>query len=126
MDTELTADKRLLQVAGQCVFDGANAAPVNGYEIHMGVSHGAALDAPAFIIDGRPEGAVSSDGQILGSYLHGMFDTPDACSALLRWAGLTSDHVVDTGALREASLERIADAAMPLMAALERLHHAVT
>ena len=123
MTTELTADKRLVQVTGQCAFEGANDAPVSGYEIHMGVSHGAALDAPAFMIDGRPEGAVSNDGQILGSYLHGMFDTPAACSALLRWAGLDSSHVVDTAALREASLERIADAAMPLMAALERLEY---
>ena len=65
-----------------------------------------------------PEGAVSGDGQILGSYLHGMFDTPAACSALLRWAGLDSGHTVDTAALREASLERIADAALPLLAAL--------
>ncbi|MNN45447.1 cobyric acid synthase [compost metagenome] len=64
---------------------------------------------------------MSGDGQILGSYLHGMFDTPAACSALLRWAGLESAHTVDTAALREASLERIADAAMPLMDALERL-----
>ena len=123
MTTELTADKRLVQVTGQCAFEGANDAPASGYEIHMGVSHGAALDQPAFMIDGRPEGAVSNDGQILGSYLHGMFDTPAACSALLRWAGLDSGHVVDTGALREASLERIADAAMPLMAALERLEY---
>ena len=121
MTTELTADKRLVQVTGQCAFAGADKALVCGYEIHMGVSLGAALDQPAFLIDGRPEGAVSGDGQILGSYLHGMFDTPAACSALLRWAGLESSHVVDTGALREASLERIADAAMPLMAALEKL-----
>ena len=121
MTTELTADKRLVQVNGQCAFEGAKHAPVSGYEIHMGVSHGAALDAPAFMIAGRPEGAVSNDGQILGTYLHGMFDTPAACSALLHWAGLESGHVVDTAALREASLERIADAAMPLMAALERL-----
>ena len=121
MRTELTMDKRLVQVTGQCAFAGADHALVSGYEIHLGVSHGAALEAPAFVIDGRPEGAVSADGQILGSYLHGMFDTPEACSALLRWAGLASSHVVDTGALREASLERIADAAMPLMEALESL-----
>ena len=36
-------------------------------------------------------------------------------SALLRWAGLHSAHVVDTAALREASLDRIADAAAPLL-----------
>ena len=121
MVTELTSDKRLQQVRGHCAFAGAHDAPVAGYEIHMGVSQGDALRQPAFMIDGRPEGAVSGDGQILGSYLHGMFDTPAACSALLRWAGLDSGHTVDTAALREASLERIADAALPLMDALERL-----
>ena len=108
-------------MAGHCAFAGADDARVAGYEIHMGVSQGAALRQPAFMIDGRPEGAVSGDGQILGSYLHGMFDTPAACSALLRWAGLDSGHTVDTAALREASLERIADAALPLLDALERL-----
>ena len=121
MTTELTAQKTLEQVTGHCAFAGANDASVTGYEIHMGLSHGAAMQQSAFVIAGRPEGAVSADGQILGSYLHGMFDTPAACAALLRWAGLASEHTVDTGALREASLERIADAALPLMAALERL-----
>ncbi|HEU4817466.1 cobyric acid synthase [Janthinobacterium sp.] len=121
MATELTSDKRLELVHGHCAFAGAAEAPVAGYEIHMGVSHGAALAQPAFVIDGRPEGVVSDDGQILGSYLHGMFDTPAACAALLRWAGLDSGQTVDTAALREASLERIADAALPLMDALERL-----
>jgi adenosylcobyric acid synthase len=91
---------------------------VIGYEIHMGVSTGGALATPAFIIDGRPEGAMSADGQILGTYLHGLFDTPQAISALLRWAGLNSDNTVDTSALREASLDRIADATQPLLDAL--------
>ena len=115
METELTADKRLAQVAGRCAFADAGVA---GYEIHMGVSRGPALALPAFVIDGRPEGARSADEQVLGSYLHGMFDTPQACSALLRWAGLDSEAVVDTEQLRQDSLERIADAAMPLYRAL--------
>ena len=115
MATELTGEKRLAQVSGVCAFAEAR---VTGYEIHMGVSQGPALEAPAFSIDGRPEGAISADGQILGSYLHGMFDTPDACAALLRWAGLDSEATVDTHALREASLERIAEAVEPLYEAL--------
>ncbi|NHZ38289.1 cobyric acid synthase [Massilia rubra] len=113
--TELTTEKRLAQVAGRCAFADADVA---GYEIHMGVSSGAALDMPAFRIEGRDEGARSGDDQILGSYLHGMFDHPQACAALLRWAGLDSDATVDTSALREASLERIAEAARPLYDAL--------
>jgi adenosylcobyric acid synthase len=114
--TTLTREKRLAQVSGRCVF--APAAPeaaVAGYEIHMGVSTGEALSRPVFAIDGRPEGACSDDGQVLGTYLHGLFDHPDACAALLRWAGLHSEHVIDTAALREASLDRIADAAEPLL-----------
>ena len=118
MHTELTLEKRLAQVTGACAF--ADAA-VAGYEIHMGLSEGPALELPAFIIEGRAEGARSADGQILGSYLHGMFDAAPACAALLRWAGLDSDVGVDTSALREASLERIAQTVIPLYEALDAL-----
>jgi adenosylcobyric acid synthase len=116
LGTTLTRAKRLAQVSGRCVFasDVPDAA-VAGYEIHMGVSTGDALARPVFEIDGRPEGARSADGQVLGTYLHGLFDHADACAALLRWAGLHSEHVVDTAALREASLDRIAEAAEPLL-----------
>ena len=85
----------------------------------MGTSHGPALSRPAFDLNGTPDGACSQDGQILGTYLHGLFDQSDAVAALLRWAGLRSEVSVDTLALREASLERIATAAVPL---LERLN----
>jgi adenosylcobyric acid synthase len=115
METTLTGEKRLAQVSGQCAFADAG---VTGYEIHMGVSTGAALNLPAFVIDGRGEGARSPDEALLGSYLHGMFDSPAACNALLRWAGLDSDNTVDTAQLREASLDTIADAARPLYEAL--------
>ncbi|WP_295990084.1 cobyric acid synthase [Rugamonas sp.] len=122
MTTEMTGHKRLQQVSGICAFADANAgATVSGYEIHMGISRGAALERPAFHIDGRPEGARSADDQILGTYLHGLFDTPQASDALLRWAGLHSEHTVDTAQLREASLDRIADAARPLLDALTAL-----
>jgi adenosylcobyric acid synthase len=119
LSTVLTPEKRLAQVGGACVFDAASrGAAVKGYEIHMGVSNGPALARRAFEIEGRGEGACSDDGQILGSYLHGMFDEAPACAALLRWAGLRSEHAVDAAALREASLDRIADAAAPLLARL--------
>ena len=115
--TELTRDKRLAQVSGTCAFSDTDAV-VSGYEIHMGVSTGAALARPAFMIDGRAEGARSPDDLLLGSYLHGMFDAPQAGAALLRWAGLDSGAVVDTARLREESLDRIAEAALPLFQAL--------
>ena len=129
MHTELTQEKRLLQVSGHCNFDnfgnfgnfGQDTASVRGYEIHMGVSHGAALERPAFVIEGRGEGAQSADGQLLGSYLHGMFDHPQALAALLAWAGLKDAAALDLDALREASLERLAEATRPLYDALRGL-----
>lgn len=118
MRTTMTREKRLAQVTGRCAFADVG---VSGYEIHMGVSTGDALARPAFVIDGRDEGARSADDQVLGSYLHGMFDTPEACGALLAWAGLNSEVSVDTSALREASLDRIAEAARPMYEALVNL-----
>jgi len=127
LQTTLTRDKRLAQVSGSCVFAAdATGATVGGYEIHMGVSEGAALARPAFEIDGRGEGACSDDGQIIGTYLHGLFDDAQACAALLRWAGLHSDAAVDSAALREASLDRIADAAEPLLTRLLEMGSADT
>jgi adenosylcobyric acid synthase len=77
----------------------------------MGRTSGAALARPAVLLDdGRPDGAVSDDGQIAATYLHGLFDTPEACAALLEWAGVGEAEALDYPALREASLDRLADA----------------
>jgi len=49
------------------------------------------------------------DGQVMGSYLHGVFDDPQALVALLQWAGLVDATELDVRALRESSIERLAD-----------------
>ncbi|CAJ0712410.1 Cobyric acid synthase [Ralstonia edaphis] len=106
-ETTLEAAKQLRQVRGTLAGSGATIA---GYEIHMGVTEGAALARPAVHLnDGRADGAISADGQIFATYLHGLFDTPDACRALLAWAGVRDAQAQDYAALREASLERLAD-----------------
>jgi adenosylcobyric acid synthase len=107
MQTTLYPEKQLRNSSGKLAFD---SAPVSGYEIHAGVSEGDALNCPfAHLEDGSMDGAVSSDGRILGTYLHGVFDTPAACAALLRWSGLREAKASDYNALREATLERLAD-----------------
>ena len=113
LQTTLAAEKQLRNVQGRLSLglgrDGGEPA-VQGYEIHMGVSHGPALARPAVqFSDGRVDGALSADGQILATYVHGLFDAPEALSALLGWAGLGQVQRVDLAALREASLERLAD-----------------
>ncbi|WP_375336924.1 cobyric acid synthase [Shewanella algae] len=59
----------------------------------------------------RSEGLLSEDNQILGSYLHGLFDSPEACELLLTWAGMTAPqgHAVDINQQRQQQLDRLAD-----------------
>jgi adenosylcobyric acid synthase len=106
METTLEKEKQLKQVTAQLTF--ADAA-VTGYEIHMGISHGKALAQPALMINGKPEGAVSSDLQVIGTYVHGLFDHPESCAAWLAWAGLENVQPFDYQQLRESELNRLAD-----------------
>ncbi|MBI6580103.1 cobyric acid synthase [Pseudomonas synxantha] len=105
--TTLEEEKQLRNVRGRLVLE---EAEVSGYEIHAGVTSGEALLSAAVVLDdGRSDGALSADGQILGTYLHGLFEAPAACSALLRWAGLQDVQEVDYHGLRERDIERLAD-----------------
>ena len=105
--TTLQSHKQLHNVHGKLASTGE---AVSGYEIHAGVSEGVALQQPfAQLDDGRCDGAVSADGQIMATYLHGVFEQPAALSALLQWAGLHAPAIFDYHALREQNLERLAD-----------------
>jgi adenosylcobyric acid synthase len=106
IETTLESEKRLTRVTARLTLEGAM---VEGYEIHMGVSRGVGLSRPAIKLGNRSDGAISADGQLLGSYLHGLFDHPQASRALLRWAGMTGAESVDYHALKEQGLERLAD-----------------
>lgn len=119
--TELTQEKRLQQVEGVCAFGEQRNQRVQGYEIHMGVTYASSDTLPAFVIAGEEEGTRSPDDLIMGTYLHGLFDHPEACQAILQWAGLTSTATPDLNALREASIDRVADACEELLLALEAL-----
>ncbi len=123
LQTTLEPDKQLRRVHGELHLAGI-AAAVDGYEIHCGVSSGAALARPLLqLADGRADGALSADGRIAATYVHGLFDTAAACAALLRWAGLADAQAVDRAVLRERALERLADAVEQHLdlAALRRL-----
>ena len=125
LETTLGERKQLANVAGQLLVPGTHVGvPVHGYEIHCGTSCGPALASPAVLLaDGRSDGALSADGQVLGSYLHGLFDGPPALAALLRWAGVHDAAPLDMQGLRETAIERLADAVEAHLdtAALSRL-----
>jgi adenosylcobyric acid synthase len=64
---------------------------VEGYEIHMGHSHGG---EPVFRLSGRgdqrvdaSDGAVDERGRVFGTYLHGLFDNPNLRRAWLQSLG---------------------------------------
>jgi adenosylcobyric acid synthase len=108
LTTRLEPEKLLRQVRGRLSFADA---PVRGYEIHCGRSQGPALERPALALEHGPDGALSEDGQVLATYVHGLFDEPRACEALLAWAGLHAPApAADLDALRQQSLDRLADA----------------
>ena len=107
MQTILAEEKQLKQVTGSLLM--ADAV-VQGYEIHVGVSVGEdLLNAVIKMDSGENEGAISADGQVLGTYVHGFFDSPEVCEALLHWAGAKEFRAIDLNALSEQGIDLMAD-----------------
>jgi adenosylcobyric acid synthase len=106
MQTTLHKNKQLRNVHGRLSFQSVG---VSGYEIHSGETQGEALSQPAVLFSDRADGAISSDNQIFGSYLHGIFEKNEACAALLDWAGLEKAVMPDYRQLKEDALDRLAD-----------------
>lgn len=107
--TTLQSDKILRRTAGELRLPG-ESTPISGYEIHNGTSAWLAPCHQPLWLDGeRADGCLSDDGQVLGTYLHGLFDTSAACAALLTWAGYREKPPVDMHQVREQALERLAD-----------------
>lgn len=110
MRTQLHPEKILRKQKGY-LWDKTTA--VEGYEIHCGISEGSALENPAlyFRHEGHlvADGALSDDGQILGTYLHGLFDLPLSAKKMLLWSGADVGEIVSLNDLRELELNRLAD-----------------
>ncbi len=116
--TELQSSKALERVQGEIVLAVRGrqlTAPVVGYEIHCGRSEVLVEQSQPLSLHTRnndhsySEGMVSQDNQILGTYVHGLFDTPEACELLLNWAGASQLATVDIHAIREQQLNRLAE-----------------
>jgi adenosylcobyric acid synthase len=80
IETELTADKTLIEAAGVELSTGA---PVRGYEMHVGRTEGPSLVRPMLRLGAHEDGAVSPDGRVFGCYLHGLFASDDFRRAFL-------------------------------------------
>jgi adenosylcobyric acid synthase len=78
--TVMTQQKTLTRVTAR---HAASEQPIDAYEIHIGQTNGPDRARPFAILDGAPEGAVSSDGRVHGSYLHGLFASDGFRSSFL-------------------------------------------
>ena len=105
VETVLGGTKRLTAADGLLLPENVSCA---GYEMHLGRTSGPDRDRPFLRrADDSGEGAVSADGRVCGTYLHGLFADDAARAALLRRVGLdpqTRDHAAGV----EAALDALA------------------
>ncbi len=103
-------------LADEGLLKGLAGQTLHGYEIHMGATTGQDVP-PAFEIterssrDGRhPDGACGKGGKIIGTYLHGLFETEEFRRAFLR--NLNPEYVpgeaVESSPSKEALYDRLA------------------
>ena len=125
VDTVFAPVKETHRVRGSVSFgsgllSGSEGAALEGYEIHMGSSTHQGNVSPPFSIsregrDGQSDGAVSEDGRILGTYIHGLFNSHELRRAVLEriasWKGVALPPLSDTGGQlsRDAEYDKLAD-----------------
>jgi adenosylcobyric acid synthase len=103
VETTLAGEKQLAPVTGV-----AGCAPFAGYAMHMGVTTGPDCARPfARLADGTPDGAMSADGRVIGTYIHGLFGDDRQRSGWLEKLGAGPSAIAHDAAI-EATLDRLA------------------
>jgi adenosylcobyric acid synthase len=103
VETVLTPEKTLTHAQGTT----SDGMPFTGYEMHMGLTQGPDCARPFAHINGTPEGAVSANGRVIGTYVHGLFADDRQRSAWLQRLG-AGPATVAYDELVEATLDRLA------------------
>lgn len=83
VSTTLSNSKRLETVVGKT----SDGIPFTGYEMHMGETSGPDCTRPFATVGGHADGAVSTDGRVFGTYVHGLFADDRQRSAWLQRLG---------------------------------------
>ena len=103
VETRLTGEKTLDEVRGITV----DGAPFHGYEMHMGATIGPDTARPFLSIGGREDGAMSGDGRVAGTYVHGLFaDDRQRAAWLERLGGTAAGLDYEAGV--DETLDRLA------------------
>ncbi len=94
------------------------APPITGYEIHRGWIEGVNPERAWFELEsGAPEGLLDVEGRVMGTFLHGLFDTPgfrDYLLSLIKAPGVPLDGLgrldgIDFRTMLLAEIERFSD-----------------
>lgn len=109
--TVLEREKQLTQDSGKLLLDSQCTVAVSGYQIHVGQTTSHAVSRPfALLDDGCEDGYISEDNQIVGTYLHGVFDEPQVLSHIMAWAGEKITLALPYDQLQEREINRMAAA----------------
>jgi adenosylcobyric acid synthase len=115
--TVLDRHKTLNRAEGYCRMEGLTATPVNGYEIHMGITtrHDAVQHAFSLRREAdphapyHPDGAVCPGKPVWGTYLHGLFEGDLFRRRFLEREGRKSGRPLEYRAFVQAQYDRLAD-----------------
>ncbi len=112
IETTLNEQKQLTNTRG-VIRIGDKSAPVSGYEIHAGAStitDSTICHSLIELENGGIDGLISQCDQIVGTYLHGIFDQFSAAELICQWAGADSIENRDRVTSQQEAINRIADA----------------
>jgi adenosylcobyric acid synthase len=102
--TIMTPEKKLRRITAE---HAETKQPIEAYEIHIGRTEGADRVRPFAFVDGAREGAISADGRVQGSYLHGLFASDAFRSAYLARLGVIATNE-SYGARVDSALDALA------------------
>ncbi|RWB65289.1 MAG: cobyric acid synthase [Mesorhizobium sp.] len=104
VETVMEPEKTVRNVSARSVqFD----LPLEGYEIHLGRTTGPDTLRPSAVINGVDDGAISADGKVSGTYLHGLFSADAFRAKFLENLGVKGGGI-DYRAEVERALDEVA------------------
>lgn len=119
MEVTFAKEKHTAQASGVVEASGwlteASGVTVDGYEIHAGYNHLGENAVPWLRIGGKVDGVMNAQGNVLGSYLHGLFDDGQLFAAIAahirKEKGIVTENQapVSFQEFREREFDRIAD-----------------
>lgn len=90
LNTEFLRDKKTTNSSGSLTasnkyFSSVSNRRLSGYEIHMGVTTSESEIPFIKLDDGRYDGFINEEGNVFGTYFHGIFDNDDFTNSIIKY-----------------------------------------